>query len=273
MVHIRRFLEARPVGDHRGAGGNGVDPAARTGSWRAAAVDVLERPFDGGTAGHSGDRARAGVPFGPVGGAFGAIGVAVLAMLVLHMRGTGRLDPAATTVSDYVSLPGGSALLVLATLAIATATAIVGVLLWRRTRALGATGLFGLGCAGLLASIAFPTKAMGAAVTVDTVLHRYAAGLFFVSLPDRYAAGLFFVSLPVAALCTLRHLPSPAVAWLTALSVLAGIAFLISHLPLVLPESPGAHLVATVLPRGIAERVLLAADLVLLAGLARRVAR
>ncbi len=260
MVHIVRFLEARPVGDHRGAGGNGVDPAARTGSWRAAAVDVLERPFDGGTAGHSGDRARAGVPFGPVGGVFGAIGVAVLAMLVLHLRGAGRLDPAATTVSDYVSLPGGSALLVLATLAIATATATVGVLLWRRTRAPGVTGLFGLGCAGLLASIAFPTNAMGAAVTVDTVLHRYAAGLFFVSLP-------------VAALCALRHLPSPVVAWLTALSVLAGIAFLISHLPLVLPESPGAHLVATVLPRGIAERVLLATDLVLLAGLARRVAR
>jgi uncharacterized protein DUF998 len=206
--------------------------------------------------------ARVGVVFGSVGVVFGAIGVAVLAMVVSHLLGTGRLDPARTTVSDYVSLPGGFALLTMATLAIAVATAVIPVALLR-ARVPNVTwpcALFGLGCAGLLASIAFPTNALGASVSTDTVLHRYAAGLFFVSLP-------------VATILTLRRLPSRTVAWLTAASILAGIAFLVSHLPLVLPELPGAHVVATVLPRGIAERVLLATDLVLLAGLARRVVR
>ena len=112
----------------------------------------------------------------------------------------------------------------------------------------------------MVASLAFPTNRLGAAVSLDTVVHRYAAGLFFVSLP-------------VAAFLTLRRFPGRGVRWLTLISVVAGVAFLVSHVPLVLPGFPGAHAVATVLPRGIAERVLLAANLVLLCGLARRVAR
>jgi hypothetical protein len=190
---------------------------------------------------------------------FGAIGVAVLAMLVLHLTAAGRLDPVTTTVSDYVSVPGGSVLLALSTLAIAVAAAVVPVGLVR-ARAPGAALLFGLGSAGLLASIAFPTNAAGAAVSVDTVLHRYAAGLFFVSLP-------------VAALLTLRRLPDRGVAWLTALSVMAGVAFLVSHVPLVFPGWPGARVVATVVPRGLAERGLLLVDLALLAVAGRRVLR
>jgi hypothetical protein len=217
---------------------------------------------DGAVAGSIGDRARVGVPFGPVGVVFCAVGVAVVAMLVLHLRGAGRLDPVTTTVSDYVSLPGGSALLTLATLAIAVATAAIpiGLVRARVPNVAGLCLLFGLGCAGLLASVAFPTNALGAAVSLDTVLHRYAAGLFFVSLP-------------IAAVFLLRRLPSQSAALLTYASVLAGVAFLGSHLPLAMPALPDAHLLATLLPRGIVERVLLAADLALLVGLARRVAR
>jgi hypothetical protein len=106
-----------------------------------------------------------------------------------------------------------------------------------------------------LASIAFPTNALGAAVSVDTVLHRYSAGLFFVSLP-------------VGALLTLRRLPDRAVGWLTGLGVVAGVVFLVSHVPLVFPGWPGARVMATMLPRGLAERGLLAVDLALLAVLA-----
>jgi hypothetical protein len=196
---------------------------------------------------------------------WGAIGVAVSAMLVLHLIAADRLDPATTTVSDYVSVPGGSVLLALSALAIAVATAAVPVGLVR-ARVPGAAGLclpFGLGSAGLLASIAFPTNAVGAAVSVDAVVHRYAAGVFFVSLP-------------VAALLTLRRLPDRGVAWLTGLGVLAGVLFLASHVPLVFPDWSGARLVAASLPRGLAERGLLLVDLSLLAGLAmagRRVPR
>jgi Protein of unknown function (DUF998) len=197
------------------------------------------------------------IRIGPVGVVLGAIGLAVLAMLVLHLIAAGRLDPATTTVSDYVSVPGGSVLLAFSTLAIAVATAAVPVGLVR-ARIPGAAGLclpFGLGSAGLLASIAFPTNALGAAVSVDTVVHRYAAGVFFVSLP-------------VAALLTLRRLPDRAVAWLTGLGVVAGVLFLASHAPLVFPDWSGARLVATLLPRGLAERGLLLVDLAVLAVLA-----
>jgi len=230
----------------------GEGPARRRDSAAAAA-----------TAWHgvrSGDSAR--IRIGPVGVVFGAIGVAVSAMLVLHLIAAGRLDPVTTTVSDYVAVPGGSVLLALSTLAVAVATAVVPVGLVR-ARVPGAVGLclpFGLGSAGLLASIAFPTNALGAAVSVDTVVHRYAAGLFFVSLP-------------VAALLTLRRLPDRGVAWLTALSVVAGVVFLVSHVPLVFPGWPGAQVVATVLPRGLAERGLLLVDLALVAVVGRRVLR
>ncbi|HKN96597.1 MAG TPA: DUF998 domain-containing protein, partial [Pseudonocardiaceae bacterium] len=111
---------------------------------------------------------------------------------------------------------------------------------------------YGVGCFGLVATVAFPTNAIGTAATVDTVLHRYAAGLFFVSLP-------------VAAALSLRHHPNRAGRLLTAASVLIGLAFLASHL----------RQIAAVLPRGIAERALLVVDIVLLAVLAapRRAAR
>jgi hypothetical protein len=72
----------------------------------------------------------------------------------------------------------------------------------------------------------------------------------------------------VAALLTLRRLPDRTVAWLTGLGVLAGVLFLASHVPLVFPDWPGARLVATLVPRGLAERGLLLVDLALLAVLA-----
>jgi hypothetical protein len=197
---------------------------------------------------------------GLVGVVFGALGVAVLAMVVLHLLGNHRLAPATTTVSDFVSLPGGAALLAVAVLGVATAaaTVLIGLLRTGLPNITRPCLLYGLGCAGLVATIAFPTNVLGTAASSSTVLHRYAAAAFFVSLP-------------IAAVLTRHVVPSAAVGWFTALSILTGIAFLVSHLPLLLPDWPGAPVIATVLPRGLVERALLVVDIALLGTLARSI--
>jgi hypothetical protein len=187
-----------------------------------------------------GVRASAVARPGPV---FGALGVAVLATVVLHVLGAGQLDPRTTTISDYVSIPGGAVLLAIAVSGLAVAAGFVALRIARWGWVLG------IGCAGLLATVLVPTNVVGSPVTTDAVLHRYAAGLFFVSLP-------------IAALLS-RLAP-----WLTVVSVLAGIAFLVSHIPLLFPQWPAAHAIAVVLPRGLAERGLLTVDIALLARLA-----
>jgi hypothetical protein len=193
-----------------------------------------------------------------VGVVFGALGMAVLAMVVLHLLGAGRLDPATTTVSDFVSLPGGAALLALAVLGVATSAAavLIGLLRTCLPRTTAPALLLGLGCAGLVATIVFPTNALGTATSSTAVLHRYAAGLFFVSLP-------------IAAILIGRVLPHHPL--LLVVSIVVGVAFLVSHVPLVLPGLPGARGIATALPRGLVERGLLAVDMGLLAALARSI--
>ena len=188
-----------------------------------------------------GERASAVARPGPV---VSALGVAVAAMAVLHVLGVGHLDPLTTTVSDYVSLPGGAVLLAVAVSGLAVAAGFTAMRIGR------AGWVLGVGCAGLLATVLFPTNAVGSPVTADTVLHRYMAGLFFVSLP-------------IAALLS-RLAP-----WLTVVSVVAGVLFLVSHVPLLFPGWPEAHVIADVLPRGLAERGLLTVDMVLLARLGR----
>ena len=45
------------------------------------------------------------------------------------------------------------------------------------------------------------------------------------------------------------------------LSALVGIAFLLSHIPLVFPGFPHTDLIGAILPRGLVERLLLVADI------------
>ena len=167
---------------------------------------------------------------------FGILWVAGLAMALLHVLGAFQLNPLITTVSDYVSLPGGAFLLAVSVLGLALATVLVPA----RVR-----WPFWLGAAGLVATVVFPTNAVGTVPDAATVVHRYAAALFFICLPIG--------------------------AWLSGNRILAtvsaaiGVLFLVSHIPLVLPHAPGAHLIATVLPRGAVERILLGTDIVLLA--------
>jgi hypothetical protein len=178
----------------------------------------------------------------------GALALTVLPMIYLHLVSIGRLDPLHTTVSDYVSVPGGAAFLALSTIALALATALLPAQLGIAGRQVPTVAKIAMvvGCVGLFASVVFPTNALGTAADESTVLHRYAAALFFVAVPI-IAAALARAD---------RRMRRSAL-----LSVLVGIAFLISHIPLVFPDFPHAELIGTVLPRGLVERILLLVDI------------
>ncbi len=184
----------------------------------------------------------------------GALAFTVLPMIYLHLVSIGRLDPLHTTVSDYVSVPGGGAFLALSTVALALATALLPAQLALAGRPVPAIAKIGLvlGCVGLFASVAFPTNVLGAAVDEATVLHRYAAALFFLAVP-MVAAALARAGL------------GRGLRWAAVLSVLVGVAFLISHIPLVFPDLPHADLIGTLLPRGLVERILLLVDVATIA--------
>jgi hypothetical protein len=177
-------------------------------------------------------------------------------MIYLHLVSIGRLDPLHTTVSDYVSVPGGAAFLALSTIALALATALLPARLGLAGRPVPPTATIALvlGCVGLFASVVFPTNALGTAADEATVLHRYAAALFFIAVP-------------IAAASLARAGTSRAARWLAPLSALIGIAFLISHIPLVFPDFPHADIIGTVLPRGLVERLLLLLDIATIAAI------
>ena len=188
----------------------------------------------------------------------GALAFTVLPMVYLHLVSIGRLDPLRTTVSDYVSVPGGGAFLALSTIALALATALLPAQLGLAGRPVPALAKIGLvlGCVGLFASVVFPTNALGAAVDEATVLHRYAAGLFFLAIPIVAAA--------------LAHAGfGRGLRWSAGLSALVGLAFLISHIPLIFPDFPYADLIGTLFPRGLVERILLLVDIATIAVISR----
>jgi hypothetical protein len=193
----------------------------------------------------------------------GALALAVAPMIYLHLVSIGRLDPLHTTVSDYVSVPGGTVLLAISTVALAVTAVSLPAQLATAGRPVPATARISLalGCVGLLASVVFPTNVLGTVADESTVLHRYAAGLFFVAVP--------IAAWSLARAAVRAGSPTPATGRLAVVSVLVGTAFLLSHLPLVFPAFPRADLIATVLPRGLVERVLLVVDSCALAVIAR----
>jgi hypothetical protein len=197
----------------------------------------------------------------------GALALTVLPMIYLHLVSIGLLDPLHTTVSDYVSVPGGAVLLAISTIALATAALALPAHLTARGARVPATARISLvlGCVGLLASVVFPTNVLGTAADESTVLHRYAAGLFFIALP--------IAAWSLARAAARAGAPTPAVGRLAVASALVGVAFLISHIPLLFPNFPHADLIATVLPRGLVERVLLLVDICALAVISRSTGR
>ena len=226
----------------------------------------------------------------------GALALAVLSMIYLHLVSIGRLDPLHTTVSDYVSVPSGGAFLALSTIAIALTTALLPARLAMVGKPVPPAAKISLvlGCVGLFASVVFPTNVLGTAADEATVLHRYAAALFFIAVPiaavslaraslPRPATGAVLTSVaparpavtgrsavvgPAMAAALARSAAARLDRWMWRfglLSALVGIAFLISHIPLVFPGFPHADLIATVLPRGLVERLLLLIDIATIA--------
>lgn len=166
---------------------------------------------------------------GRAGGVVVAAGVAVAAaaVLALHVLGAGRVDPVALTVSDYVSVPGGQALLGLAAGGLATAGAVLARSAARPGRPGAVPVLLGLWCAALAAVALFPTNVPGAAPDAAAVVHRWAGAVVFAVPP---LAGLLAARRPAGS----GHRPSRALWRWSAGTGAAVLAFLLAHAPAVL---------------------------------------
>jgi hypothetical protein len=190
----------------------------------------------------------------------GSVLVALLAMACLHLGSAGLVDPWHQTISDYVVVPGGYALLGAAASALAVACVMLAA-------ALGNAGLPRPGrpaalllsaAAALVLVAVFPTNIPGTEPGVVANVHRVAGGWVFAALPSaawlvarRARAGAGWDA--NARILTL---------WSGVTGVLS-IAFLLSHVPIVIGTSSGVPLV------GGFERVLYAAVMVVMLVTAR----
>jgi hypothetical protein len=190
----------------------------------------------------------------------GGVAFALLSLALLHVMGSGTLDPLTRTISDYVFLPGGYTLLGLAGIAIATASFVL-------SRGLRRGDLPDAGPpAGLLLSVAVALVLVAIFPTHDP---RTAAGL--VSNVHRAAGGWVLVMVPVAGWMVARRARSapawqaaaPAVAWCAGVSAVLCALFLLSLLPIVIGGSPGFPLLGGV------QRVLYAVVMLVLVVTAR----
>ncbi|MCO1655915.1 DUF998 domain-containing protein [Pseudonocardia humida] len=188
------------------------------------------------------------------------VGVAVTALVALHVDGVGTVDPIVQTLSDYVALPGGYALLGVAALALAAAVWMLGAGLrgWGLTAPAAPAALLSVASGGFVAAAVFPTNDPGTAAGPVADLHRVAGGIVLLALPL------------AAWMVARRAVESPA--WraaapaLTRLSVAVAalsVLFLLSNVPIVISGSP----IFAVL--GVLQRVLYAVMLVLLLVIAR----
>ncbi|MBW0102596.1 DUF998 domain-containing protein [Pseudonocardia sp. KRD291] len=191
-----------------------------------------------GTANTPAGRTPEGVAGGVAGAVTGAVagvvaaGVAVAgtAVLALHAIGATTVDPVALTVSDYVAVPGGAALLGLAAAGLVTA----GVALVRAAPRCGwprpVAVLLALWCVALVLVAVFPTHAVGAAPDLASVVHRWAGAVVFAVPP---VAGLLATRGPGGAAARAAGLAR----WSAGTGV-AALAFLASHAPAVLAGAP-----------------------------------
>lgn len=200
-----------------------------------------------------------------VAAASGTVGLVV----ALHVLAWRRIDAVGRTISDYALVPTGRALFTAATGCLLLAA----VALWWGLRGTGAftpkreradawlTVLASLWCLGLLLAAGCVTDPPGAPLTIPGAVHRYASGVVFFAAP--VIARLLAVRLTAAG----GGLSSAGrrLSVLSALSWWCLALFLLSHLPVVLPHTALASLLAgphAVL--GLAERLLLAVDVAML---------
>ncbi|GAY10617.1 DUF998 domain-containing protein [Pseudonocardia sp. N23] len=207
------------------------------------------------------DRVTAGVTAGATAGVTVAALVAVVPVLVLHVVGGGSIDPLARTVSDYVAVPQGYALLAVSSAALAVAGLLVAVAAWR-TRLPGAPVLAALTAVwviGLGLVAAFPTNVDGAPADISAVVHRWGGALVLGLAP--------VLAMVVARGLAARGTRPVLLVRLTVATAALDAAFLLSHVPIVVLGSPGFPLL------GLVERVLYGLVIVLLPVVARALRR
>lgn len=180
-------------------------------------------------------------------------GVVVAAAMIaaLHVAGAGRVDPVAQTVSDYVAVPAGAALL-----GLAAAGLIAAGLAGAVTLNAAARRLLLVWAAAVLLVAVFPTNLPGQPPDLSAFVHRWAGALVFTLPPVAGAVGAR----------TAGERRAPLLAASVAAAVAAG-AFLLAHAPHVLA---GAAVFAYL---GLVERVAYVALLVLLVVVATPAAR
>jgi hypothetical protein len=191
--------------------------------------------------------------------------VAAVALAVLHIDGVGVVDPMVQTISDYVAVPGGYALLGVAALALA-ATA---VLLAGRLRPAGLVdpappaGWLVAGGVGLAGTAVFPTNIPGTDVDLAAHLHRLGGGVALVALPvAAWMIARRAARTESGGTAGLRA-AAPALTWFAGIVAGLSALFLLSHVPIVITGSP----VFTV--EGAVQRVLYAVVMVVLMMIAR----
>lgn len=192
--------------------------------------------------------------------ALAAVSLSLVAMAGLHLLAASRMNPVADTVSRYAHLSGGSWLfaigalgLAIGLLALATGLAAVGLPFDRATRGLGVA--WGL---SLVFVTCFPSDPPGTLHTGAGLVHNAASAAIFLCLP---AAG-WRISYTLTGHPAWRGL-ARAVRWLAAGSVVALLAFLLTHPPV--NQWYGGAAV-----QGLPERALLGAQVALLLLLSAR---
>ncbi|MEU4743948.1 DUF998 domain-containing protein [Actinosynnema sp. NPDC023658] len=159
----------------------------------------------------------------------------------LHVSSVGELSPITHTVSDYIFVDNGSALLAVTAMSLAAAS--VGLLVALVRSGLPRQGpvalLMGLWSAGLAVAAVFPTDPTGTPTSFSGAVHRYAGAVMFTSLP---LAGW---------LISRTFIPSTTVRRFSLAAGFASVAFMLSHVAVVGPGSGAVVL-------GLFERVLFA---------------
>ena len=188
------------------------------------------------------------------------VAVAAVALAVLHVDGVGVVDPTVQTISDYVAVPGGYALLGVAALALAAAT----VLLAGRLRPAGLVdpappaGWLVAAGVGLAGTAVFPTNIPGTDVDLVANLHRVGGTIALVALP----VAAWMIARRAARSTALRP-STPALTWVSGAMAGLSAVFLLSHVPIVITGSP------ILTAEGVLQRVLYAVVMVVLLMIAR----
>jgi hypothetical protein len=228
------------------------------------------------TAGPVAVPAGVGPDVGPDGPArtmgFAGLGLATVALaplpiVYLDLTSREQVSPFTHTISDHVNEPQGAALLAVSAIcALVAGVALVaglgGAGLQRRV---GVQLLLASWCVAAVLAVVFPTNAAGTPAELAAQVHRYAVGWMFAVLP----AAMWLLARRSRNQARWRS-GAPLLGGLAVTTAVAGGAFLLSHIPIVLFGSPGFALV------GVVERVLFGMEIALLvAGLvtARRAAR